>query len=79
MDLLTFLPELHEVRGLGNQILQRGRKEHRIPQPTPEVPGGVTAQKALSRFVRWLLWELLKAKIGLVVVYERVLHCFMRA
>ena len=41
-----FFPELHEVRGLGDQILQRGRKEHKIPQPTPEVPGGVTALRA---------------------------------
>ncbi len=37
---VCFLSELHEVRGLGNQILQRGRKGTGSPSLPPEIPGG---------------------------------------
>lgn len=48
-----FFPEMHEVRGLGEQILHRRRKERRLPQPTPQNPGGRDRAKGPTTLVIW--------------------------
>jgi hypothetical protein len=68
-----FLPELHEVRGLGNQILQRGRKGTGSPSLPPKSSPrrGVASDRAKGSKVKFNFITLQRVRTFLFMVFDR--------